>query len=102
MLSEDNDYLSLTEAAKIVPGRPHTSSLWRACRKGVLGRNGERIYLEHVRFGGRIYTTKDALETYARRLTEADAEYFASKGGRCVDTTRADERAERELAAAGI
>lgn len=69
--------LTLSEASRLVPGRPHHSSLWRWCRKGVLARNGQRIHLEHRRFGGRIFTSTQALERFSKQLADADCEYFA-------------------------
>ena len=43
------EYINLTEAAKRSPGRPHSASIWRWMRKGVLSRSGERITLDHIR-----------------------------------------------------
>jgi hypothetical protein len=68
--------LTLTEAAKIAPGRPSTNALWRWCRKGVIARSGERIRLEHSRIGARIFTTQAWVAKFGRRLAEADAVYF--------------------------
>ncbi|HKQ49704.1 MAG TPA: hypothetical protein VJZ71_16645 [Phycisphaerae bacterium] len=70
------DYISLTEVAKIAPGRPSTNCVWRWCRRGVRGRDGERVRLQHVRIGGMIYTTRHWLDEFGRRLAEADARYF--------------------------
>ncbi len=71
-----NEYITLTDAAKIAPGRPSTNCIWRWCRRGVLSRGGERVRLQHVRVGGMIYTTAAWLEEFGRRLAEADAKYF--------------------------
>lgn len=70
------DFLSLTDASKIIPGRPHATCLWRWCRRGVQARSGERIRLEHRRLGGKIFTRMDWLDDFSRRLAEADAKYF--------------------------
>ena len=72
----DDDLLTTTEAARLVPNRPHSSCIWRWCRKGLLARNGKRIRLEHVRMGGKVYTKQCWLDEYGRRLAEADAEHF--------------------------
>jgi replicative DNA helicase len=32
----NEEKLTLTQAAKLAPGRPHASSLWRHCRKGCI------------------------------------------------------------------
>ena len=70
------EHLTLTEAAKIAPGRPSTNCLWRWCRRGVLSRTGERVHLQHVRIGGKLFTTARWLEEFGDRLAEADASYF--------------------------
>jgi hypothetical protein len=71
-----SEYITLTEAAKIAPGRPSTNCVWRWCRRGVLARGGERVRLQHARVGGMIYTTAAWLEEFGRKLAEADAKYF--------------------------
>ncbi len=71
-----DEYITLTDAAKIAPGRPSTNCIWRWCRRGVLSRGGERVRLQHLRIGGMIYTTARWLEEFGRRLAEADAKYF--------------------------
>ncbi len=67
-----DDYLSLTDVAKVTPGRPSTNCVWRWCRRGVLSRSGERIRLQHVRMGGMIYTTHAWLEKFGHLLAAAD------------------------------
>ena len=69
-------HISLTEAARIAPGRPSANCVWRWCRRGVLSRNGERVRLQHMRMGGQIFTTASWMEEFGRRLAEADAKYF--------------------------
>lgn len=71
-----NVLITLTEAAKITPGRPSTNCLWRWCRRGVLSRGGKRVRLEHRRIGGKIFTAPDWLEDFGRRLAEADTQHF--------------------------
>jgi len=71
-----NPLITLTEAAKVMPGRPSTNCLWRWCRRGVLSRGGERIRLEHRRIGGKIFTAPDWLDEFGRRLADADTRYF--------------------------
>ncbi len=65
--------LSLTDAAKALPPidgrRPHTSTLWRWCRKGVRG-----IRLEHVRLGNRVCTSREALVRFSQRLATIEGE----------------------------
>jgi hypothetical protein len=52
-----DQHIRLGEAAKIAPGRSSTHCLWRWCRKGVLARSGERVRLQHIRIGGKIFIT---------------------------------------------
>lgn len=103
--------LSLTAAAKIVPGRPHRNTLWRWARKGVRARNGKRIRLGHIRCGKRILTSPKAIMTFAQELAEADLEGLDAPAGKRTESrcsasdaarTRAIQRAERRLAAEGI
>ena len=64
--------LSLTDAAKTLPKidgkRPHTSTLWRWCRKGLRG-----VRLEYIRLGNRICTSADALSRFANELAATDS-----------------------------
>ena len=75
-MHEATEYLTLSQAAKIAPGRPSANCVWRWCRRGVLARGGERIRLEHIRAGGKILTSPRWVEDFARRLAAADAAYF--------------------------
>lgn len=118
-----DEHITLTEAAKLAPGRPSTNCLWRWCRRGVKARGGERVRLQHLRIGGKIFTTLRWLETFGRQLAEADARYFdlcesAARAAAQPATRRARrspattcpaspnphelEQAERELEEAGI
>jgi len=58
--------LSLTDAAKTLPGRPHVSSLHRWRLRGVRG-----VKLETILIGGRRYTTQEALARFAAATTAA-------------------------------
>jgi len=75
-MHEQTQHITLTEAAKITPGRPSTNCLWRWCRRGVMSRSGQRVRLEHVRIGGKIFTTARWVEEFGKALAEADASYF--------------------------
>lgn len=65
------ELLSLSEACAALPRidgkRPHISTIWRWCRKGVHG-----IRLEYVRLGHRICTSREALNRFANALARAD------------------------------
>jgi hypothetical protein len=70
------EHITLSQAAKIAPGRPSINCLWRWCRRGVIARSGERVRLQHVRVGGKIFTAALWLEEFGRQLAEADQRYF--------------------------
>ena len=103
--------VSLTEAAKSLPSldgrRPHVSTIWRWCRKGLRG-----VRLEHGRVGHRIVTSVEALTRFSQRLAELDAKEAVSAcespppeapRGRTERQRQQDiERVERELLRAGI
>ena len=78
------EHLSLGEACKIAPGRPSTNCVWRWCRRGVLSRTGDRVYLQHVRVGGKIFTTARWLDEFGNHLAEADAAHFRLTEGKAV------------------
>lgn len=69
--------LSLRDASRAVPkidGRkPHMSTLWRWCRKGVRG-----VRLEYVRLGHRVCTSSEALSRFANNLADVDARDYAT------------------------
>lgn len=80
MHEQRDQFITLTQAAKIAPGRPSTNCMWRWCRRGVIARSGQRIKLEHIRMGGKIFTTQLWIDAFGRKLAEADAQYFDRDG----------------------
>lgn len=84
--------LSLADAAKALPNRPHTSTLHRWRMAGVRG-----VKLETCLIGGRRFTSLEALERFAAATTAA-----ANGEPQPVRTSRqrelAMDRAEQELA----
>ncbi len=80
------EYITLSQAAKLAPGRPSSNCIWRWCREGVKAASGQRVRLKHMRYGSRIYTTREWLHDFGLALAEADAVHF--------------DRPEREAAAA--
>ena len=89
---------SLSAAARILPGRPHVSTLHRWRLRGVQG-----VKLETIRIGGRRFTSLEALEQFSARVTAAangeSPPALARTPGR---RQRAIAQAECELDAAGI
>lgn len=70
--------MTLSQAARIAPGGVSPNCVWRWCRRGVLARSGERVRLEHIRAGGKLFTTPRWIDEFGKRLAEADAAYFES------------------------
>lgn len=68
--------LTLSQAARVAPGSPTPNCVWRWCRRGVIARSGRRVRLEHVRVGGKLFTSAEWLDSFGHRLAEADADYF--------------------------
>src|SRR4051812_46805516 len=59
--------ISLSVAARQLPGNPAPVSLWRWCRKGVNG-----VRLGYIRIGRKILTSKPALSRFTAALAAAD------------------------------
>ncbi|MBI9017197.1 MAG: hypothetical protein JEZ07_08055 [Phycisphaerae bacterium] len=104
------NYMSITEATNCCPNKPHSSAVWRWCRKGIKSRSGQRVFLEHVRCGGKIFITEDALEQFFENLAQEDSLYFQNSN---IETNHIKsypesirqariEQAEKELKARGM
>ena len=98
-MHEANEHITITQAANIAPGRPSTACVWRWCRKGVLARNGQRVRLQHIRAGSKIFTTRAWLEEFGRNLADSDTRYFELAEAACAPRAprrRSLSRIERE------
>jgi hypothetical protein len=105
--------ISAAEYARMRPtgrnGRPmHLATAYRHFSPGVNG-----IALEHVKFGGQTYTSVEAVQRFAERLTSArdalrsgapisPAPPTAFAGRSAFRRGREDKRTEQRLDAAGI
>ena len=91
----------LKDVANQLPNRPHVSTLWRWHKRGCRG-----IRLETVVIGGQRYTSDEALRRFVDRTTAAHDDGAAFPITPIHETLRkrraAIEKAERELAEAGI
>ena len=92
----NEELLALSAAAKVTPGRPHVSTLWRWHQRGIKG-----IRLETAIVGGRRFTTRGAIEQFIAATTAA-ANGEAPPVRTPRQRQRAIDAAERELAKAGI
>ena len=76
--SDQHELLDMEAAARTIPTQPSPAAVWRWCRKGILARDGQRIYLEHRRYGRRLFTTRAALDDFAKAVADVDTKYLAS------------------------
>jgi len=92
----NHDYITLAEAAKRLPGRPHVSTLHRWRTRGLHG-----VKLRTTKIGGRRFVTIEDLEEFIDQVTAA-----ADKTPPAAPHRRARWKqiaaAEAELARAGI
>ncbi len=95
-MHEFEDLLTLGQAAKISPGRPSTNCLWRWCRRGVRSRLGARVYLQHLRVGGKVYTCAEWLADFGRALADADTEYFRAQQEDKAPLARSEPKRRRQ------
>jgi hypothetical protein len=85
-------YLSLSEAASLLPGRPHISTLHRWRLRGVHG-----VKLVTAKVGGRRMVAAEELDRFIESVTAAaDGEPQPVRTAR--QRQRSIESAERELA----
>lgn len=94
--TESERLLLLTDAAKVIPGRPSVPTLWRWRMRGVRG-----VRLETCVVGGRRYTSREALSRFIVGTTAA-ADGIAASTQTSRQRMSAIEAAERELGKAGI
>lgn len=94
----ETKYLTITEATKAVPGRPHVSTIWRWMKKGASSARG-RVKLTYYRVGGRIYTTPADIDAFVARLTEID-QAESPEAETVAPEVRDDRRRERDIEAA--
>jgi len=70
-----SEYMTLTQAAKLIPGRPHLSTVHRWGQHGVKG-----VKLETLRAGSRVFTTREAVETFLAELNTTDDDRLKAEG----------------------
>ena len=83
------EYLTLSQAAQIMPGRPHRNTIARWMTRGYAG-----VKLASWRCGHRSVTTKQAIEDFIRAITGAEPS--------APEPSAAHLRAEAELDAMGV
>jgi Protein of unknown function (DUF1580) len=100
---QSGDSLSLSKAAKLVPGssggHANPCTIFRWAETGCRAADGQRVRLEHVRSGGRIFTSAAAVQRFLMRLTHGTAAPASVRTPK--QRQQAAEKAGKELAAAG-
>ena len=94
--------LNPTQAARYFASsrgdRPtHKSRVVRYILDGVVGPNGDRVYLEALRQGNQWVTTPEAIQAFCEALTPRPARPQSGSRAAAVPSKKA-ERAGRELA----
>lgn len=88
-------YLSLSQAARLAPGRPSASATWRWCRRGLKGRDGSAVFLKHVRVGRTVYTTAPWLHQFFEAVAAADQKHFQARESLAVQAAKGAVAAPR-------
>ena len=71
--------ISIADAAKLLPAT-NGATVWRWVNLGIMLPDGSaRIYLEHVRVGGRTLTSTEAVFRFVNRQTEMFAAQQAER-----------------------
>jgi hypothetical protein len=88
------DLLSISEAAKRIPTRPHVATVWRWIEKGCRGHR-----LESWLVGGQRYTSMVAIETFLHAINSGSAKSVPMTA---KTRQKAIEKAEAELVEMGL
>jgi hypothetical protein len=93
---ENEQLLSLADAAKELPNRPNVATLWRWRTKGIRG-----VRLETLLCGGRRMTSREALARFLEGVTAAaDGPQNGSQSS--LERDADQRRGREELIEAGI
>ncbi len=92
----DQDLISIKQAAKLIPTRPHIATIWRWIEHGCRGHK-----LQSWLVGGQRFTSRDAIEDFFAKLNPETAQTpiptsTPKKRQREID------RAEKDLAEMGL
>ena len=82
-LAMDGEFLSPKDASKLIPGRPHISTVWRWMNRGVRGRR-----LRSTLIGGRRYIPREAIREFLTAPSDWD---------RVAEIDHAESDVRREL-----
>lgn len=96
-----NDYLTCGQAADRTPHRVSSGTIWRWARKGIQARDGSVVRLQHIRIGGRVYTTEAWLQRFFEEVASADLRHAAWQP-LVRHSIRDHQQAEQALQEAGL
>ena len=89
--------ITLRHAAKLLPGRPHVSTLHRWCSVGVRG-----VRLESCLVGGVRYVTRESLQQFVDVLSKKPGHSSGEDDSNSARKPAGLREAESALDAAGI
>ena len=89
--------ISITQAARLIPGRPNVSTIWRWIQNGVRGEK-----LGTVAVGGRRFTTAEAIARFIAATTAKANGEPSPPAPTAKQRRRAISSAQKALAEAGI
>ena len=98
------EYMTLAQAARLSPGRPHSGTVLRWIRQGVNDANGRRVFLAGRKIGGSWFVTEADMEAFAMATT-ADRGRPTMTTGKTRRSPRpksGHDRAMQSLAAKGL
>ena len=84
---EHDELLTLGQACRLLPRKPSPPTLWRWRTKGVWIA-GQRIRLECVRFGGRWFTTSEAMSEFVAKQSQMPTVDEEPTAQRSASTTK--------------
>ncbi|HEX2476885.1 MAG TPA: DUF1580 domain-containing protein [Lacipirellulaceae bacterium] len=87
---ENEQLLTMSQAAKLMPGRPNIATIWRWRTSGCRGHK-----LETILVGGRRFTSREATGRFLAALNDEDAMKSVTPAQRAKAIESAEKRAEK-------
>lgn len=95
-LGETQEFFSLSEAATLLPGRPHISTVWRWVTRGIRGQK-----LKTIVVGSRRFVTRASIQEFIDACNAA-ADGQPPRQRPSAQRRKEKERAKATLRQAGI
>jgi hypothetical protein len=97
MSDTNGEYITLADAAREFPNRPHTATVIRWAMVGVTVSGGrERVKLGTTKIGGRRYTSRADIDEFLARLNASPNKARSVTLRRARDMARAEEEMDAE------